>query len=226
MGKKYLNVRDHKERTQPHGRKSRGFLEKHKDYVRRAKDYHEKEEKLRKLRTSASLRNTDEFAFKMYSVKTDPDGIHVRKADDPTPGERKASNRANRTYLQMAIAVDTKNAERLAGTLCQLRHAGLHSKHTLFAEDEEEADRLRATALRPLGVPTASEQRHPHLEARLRATTLHREQQLAARQQRAIKLRALMAELDFERKKLLPGKKKVVRTRGGKAVKFAPVRQK
>ncbi|KAJ0100395.1 hypothetical protein Patl1_21017 [Pistacia atlantica] len=39
--------RAHKERAQPHSRKKFGLLEKHKDYVVRAKAYHQKEETLR-----------------------------------------------------------------------------------------------------------------------------------------------------------------------------------
>lgn len=63
----------HRERAQPRARKHLGLLEKHKDYVQRAKDYHKKEDRLRALRRKAAERNPDEFYFRMTQAKT-----HVR----------------------------------------------------------------------------------------------------------------------------------------------------
>jgi U3 small nucleolar RNA-associated protein 11 len=42
-----VSRRVHLERAQPKGRKHLGLLEKHKDYVLRARDFHKKEKKLR-----------------------------------------------------------------------------------------------------------------------------------------------------------------------------------
>uniref|UniRef100_A0A2P2M400 U3 small nucleolar RNA-associated protein 11 n=1 Tax=Rhizophora mucronata TaxID=61149 RepID=A0A2P2M400_RHIMU len=67
--------RAHKERAQPHSRKKFGLLEKHKDYVIRAKAFHKKEETLQRLREKAALRNPDEFYFKMIKTRT-VDGVH------------------------------------------------------------------------------------------------------------------------------------------------------
>ena len=87
-----------------HDRKKFGLLEKHKDYVVRAKAFHKKEETLRvglvycicqcvidsfiasgveinsgdyfqKLKEKAAFRNPDEFYFKMIKTKT-VDGVH------------------------------------------------------------------------------------------------------------------------------------------------------
>ncbi len=63
--KNAINKRKYRERSQPEKREHLGFLEKKKDYKLRAKNYHEKEEKLNKLRVKASLRNPDEFYNKM-----------------------------------------------------------------------------------------------------------------------------------------------------------------
>jgi U3 small nucleolar RNA-associated protein 11 len=67
--KKHLPRKNHKERAQPQGRKKWGLLEKHKDYVIRAKDYHKKQDYLRKLKEKAAFRNPDEFYFNMNRSK-------------------------------------------------------------------------------------------------------------------------------------------------------------
>lgn len=57
----------YRERPQPLGRKKHGLLEKHKDYVQRARSYHKKEKALKTLQEKARLRNPDEFYFKMQN---------------------------------------------------------------------------------------------------------------------------------------------------------------
>ncbi len=51
------------------------MLEKHKDYVLRARDFHKKEKRLRALKEKAFFKNPDEYYFRMVSTKTE-DGIH------------------------------------------------------------------------------------------------------------------------------------------------------
>lgn len=60
-----FHAREHRERSQPERRQKWGLLEKHKDYVIRAKNYHSKQDRLKKLREKALNRNPDEFYFKM-----------------------------------------------------------------------------------------------------------------------------------------------------------------
>jgi U3 small nucleolar RNA-associated protein 11 len=62
--------RQKRERGQLVHRKKLGILEKHKDYVLRARDYHSKESRLKKLQKKASERNKDEFYFGMINQKT------------------------------------------------------------------------------------------------------------------------------------------------------------
>lgn len=45
-------------------------MEKHKDYVHRAKDYKSKQDRIRKLREKAAFRNKDEFYWGMVKGKT------------------------------------------------------------------------------------------------------------------------------------------------------------
>lgn len=58
--------REHKERSQPSHRRKYGLLEKHKDYVERARDYHKKQDYLQTLRKKAAFRNPDEFYTAMH----------------------------------------------------------------------------------------------------------------------------------------------------------------
>ena len=59
-----------KERSQPAKRAKLGLLEKHKDYVERARNFHAKEKRIAALQAKADLKNPDEFYFKMQRGKT------------------------------------------------------------------------------------------------------------------------------------------------------------
>jgi len=65
-----LHRRNHKERAQLTGRSRLGLLEKKKDYVQRAKDYHSKQERIHRLQEKAAMRNKDEFYFSMINSRT------------------------------------------------------------------------------------------------------------------------------------------------------------
>ena len=69
----------HKERSQPGDRRKFGLLEKKKDYVLRARDFHKKEDAIKALKTKAAYRNPDEFYFGMQRNRT-KDGVHVGRA--------------------------------------------------------------------------------------------------------------------------------------------------
>lgn len=65
-----LHRRNHKERSQLSNRSKFGLLEKHKDYVKRARDYHSKQDRINRLKEKAAGRNKDEFYFAMNRQKT------------------------------------------------------------------------------------------------------------------------------------------------------------
>jgi U3 small nucleolar RNA-associated protein 11 len=71
----------HKERSQPGERRKFGLLEKKKDYVLRARDFHKKEDAIKVLKTKAAYKNPDEFYFGMQRSRT-RDGVHVGRADE------------------------------------------------------------------------------------------------------------------------------------------------
>eukprot|EP00639_Heterosigma_akashiwo_P027887 CAMPEP_0194668486 /NCGR_PEP_ID=MMETSP0295-20121207/3990_1 /TAXON_ID=39354 /ORGANISM="Heterosigma akashiwo, Strain CCMP2393" /LENGTH=258 /DNA_ID=CAMNT_0039551237 /DNA_START=156 /DNA_END=934 /DNA_ORIENTATION=- len=79
--KNAIKRKTHKERAQPADRaKKYGLLEKKKDYVLRARDFHKKEDKIMHLRRKAALRNPDEFYFGMQKAKT-KGGVHGLAAE-------------------------------------------------------------------------------------------------------------------------------------------------
>jgi hypothetical protein len=77
--------KEHKERSQPIKRKRFGLLEKHKDYVKRARDYHSKQDRLTEMKRKASGKNPDEFYFGMKNAKTNK-GVHVVEKERPDAG--------------------------------------------------------------------------------------------------------------------------------------------
>ena len=80
---KHIARRPHKERLQPEERRHLGHLEKHKDYVSRAKLFHTKEDKIRELEKQVSQRNPEEFHFEMIHSSVDHrSGKHIRSVDD------------------------------------------------------------------------------------------------------------------------------------------------
>lgn len=68
----HVHRRQHKERGQLTHRKKLGLLEKHKDYVQRAKDHHSKRDRIKRLRQKALLeKNKDEFYFGMVKGRVE-----------------------------------------------------------------------------------------------------------------------------------------------------------
>lgn len=65
----------HRERRQPEYRKKLGYLEKKKDYKKRALDHQIKVERLKKLKNKALDRNPNEFHFHMLNSRV-VDGVH------------------------------------------------------------------------------------------------------------------------------------------------------
>ncbi|KAF9179264.1 UTP11-like, U3 small nucleolar ribonucleoprotein [Haplosporangium sp. Z 767] len=76
-----VHRRNHKERSQPLARQKYGLLEKKKDYIARARDYHSKQDRLKAMREKAAFRNPDEFYFKMINTRT-KDGVHITERNE------------------------------------------------------------------------------------------------------------------------------------------------
>ncbi|XAR69834.1 hypothetical protein NMG60_11001562 [Bertholletia excelsa] len=135
--------RTHKERSQPHARRKFGLLEKHKDYVVRAKAYHKKEEALQKLKEKAAFRNPDEFYFKMIKTKT-VDGVHKleSEANRYTQEELTLMKTQDIGYILQKLQSERKKIEKLTAELQSLDHQP-SSRHVYYAEDREDAKEMQ-----------------------------------------------------------------------------------
>jgi len=104
-----LARRNHKERSQPLHRKKLGLLEKHKDYVQRARDYNSKQARIQKLREKAAFRNKDEFYYGMIKGKT-ANGVAVVDRGNEVLGNDvvKLLKSQDAGYIRIQIAKDEK----------------------------------------------------------------------------------------------------------------------
>jgi U3 small nucleolar RNA-associated protein 11 len=139
----------HKERAQPQARSHFGLLEKKKDYQVRAKDFHKKEDRLNKMRTTAALKNPDEFYFGMQNAKVE-DGHHrktqeakQREFDDKVGLDTiRIMKDQDLSYIRMQKQKDAKKIERMRASLQYLDEGSKTSKrkHTIFVEDQAAAE--------------------------------------------------------------------------------------
>ncbi|KAF7113505.1 hypothetical protein RHSIM_RhsimUnG0117400 [Rhododendron simsii] len=132
-------------------RRKFGLLEKHKDYLVRAKAYHKKQDALQKLKEKAAFRNPDEFYFKMINTKT-VNGVHKpgSQANKYTEEELMVMKTQDIGYVLQKLQSEKKKIEKLTAVL-QSTDSQLPSKHVYYAE-------YRVTSLKmaPLLVPCAN----------------------------------------------------------------------
>ncbi|KAK9938345.1 hypothetical protein M0R45_015091 [Rubus argutus] len=201
-----VSRRAHKERSQPESRKKFGFLEKHKDYVERAKVYHTKEETLRRLKEKARFRNPDEFYFKMINTRT-VDGIHKTEgqANKYTPEELLLMKTQDIGYVLQKVQSDKKKIEKLTATLHSLDNRP-SSRHIYFAEDREEAKELQSSSSRG-GILPASE----NIPDRIKRKTAASYRELEARRKRVQDLEKIYMDMAMQKELQKKGKKRKLR---------------
>ncbi|XP_010514466.1 PREDICTED: probable U3 small nucleolar RNA-associated protein 11 isoform X1 [Camelina sativa] len=133
----------HKERSQPRqARKKFGLLEKHKDYVIRAKAYHKKQDTLKILRQKAAFKNPDEFNFKMINSKTD--GGNHRPKDEVnkySAEELMIMKTQDIGYVFQKWQSEKNKIDKLTSSL-QCTEGQSSRRHVYHAEDREEAREL------------------------------------------------------------------------------------
>ncbi|KAJ7596668.1 u3 small nucleolar RNA-associated protein 11 [Mycena floridula] len=143
-----VHRRNHKERSQLVHRTRLGILEKHKDYVKRAQDYHSKKDRITRLRQKASERNKDEFYFSMTKEKT-KGGVHVKdRGNVALPTDLiKVLKTQDENYVRTMRAAGLKKIDKLKEQLTSLTDL-LKSQDLV---DDEEKQILKQADILPSG---------------------------------------------------------------------------
>lgn len=198
--------RAHKERAQPEARKKFGLLEKHKDYVVRAKAYHNKEAIIAKLREKAAFKNPDEFNFKMINSRT-VGGIHRSKPEVNKYTEEELLLLKNKDmgYILQSVQSEKKKIERLSSALHGLDNKR-PNKHVYFAEDREEAKEIRSRIGQSSNMPGFDD-----IPSHIKKKTASSYRELEERKQRLQKLEKLYAEMALQKELKKPGRKRKLR---------------
>lgn len=136
-----VQKKQHRERSQVTSRARLGFLEKHKDYVKRAQDYHKKQNTLKILRDRAKERNPDEFYYGMNTRKVDSKGLLIesRNGDEDeslTMDQVKLLKTQDSNYVRTLRQQELQTLDKKSKQLMFQSNG----KHTVFVESQEERD--------------------------------------------------------------------------------------
>ncbi|KAK9150708.1 hypothetical protein Syun_009017 [Stephania yunnanensis] len=201
-----IHRRAHKERAQPQARKKFGLLEKHKDYVLRAKAFQKKEEAIQKLREKAAFRNPDEFYFKMMKTRT-IDGVHrpESQARQYSQEELMLMKTQDIGYILQKLQSEKNKIAKLNSALHAL-DGQLPSKHVYYAEDREEAREIRSQCSKR-GKPSPAEDVPDHIKRKLHSSY----KELEARKNRVQELEKLHGEMSLQKELKKKGRKRKLR---------------
>ncbi|WOL07130.1 putative U3 small nucleolar RNA-associated protein 11 [Canna indica] len=198
--------RAHKERAQPDARKKFGLLEKHKDYVLRARAFHQKEDALRKLREKASFKNPDEFYFKMVNTRM-VGGIHRRESEENkyTPEELMLMKTQDIGYVLQKVQSEKKKIERLSSMLHTLDYQP-ENKHVYYAEDRDEAKEIHSRSLQKNDSPVVV-----NAPSRIKRKTAASYRELEARKKRVQELEKIYSDMALQKELQKSGRKRKLR---------------
>eukprot|EP00210_Caulerpa_lentillifera_P001508 g1446.t1 len=142
--RKYLKRKSYKERSQPASRRDFGLLEKHKDYIERAKVYHEHQAKLENLQREAEERNPNEFYFSMEHERT-RGGIPINVEKELSLDEEVQLKSKDLNFVNMRIQQETKEIARLRSNLHALDNPPSNNTHVVFVDTEKQAANFHET---------------------------------------------------------------------------------
>lgn len=155
--------RTHRERSQPAHRKKFGLLEKHKDYVIRAKDFNNKKKIIKQLRSIADEKNPDEYYRGMIKSNI-VDGRHKNERDNSLSAEAlKLFKTQDANYLQVKLQAEKQKITKLQSVL----HDTMHEKvnhHIVFVDSDTEVDNFDPETYE---APLQKVQRSPEIQKAL-----------------------------------------------------------
>eukprot|EP01133_Synstelium_polycarpum_P019560 gene19560-23431_t len=141
--RRLLNTKEKRERPQPASVK-KGFLERKKDYVLRAKDFNQKRDAIKKLKVQAALKNPDEFRFKMINSKLINGMNHEVSKTKINTTQNLDIKTQDMLYLQSKRIAEEKKIDRLQADL-QYIDAGLApSEQVIFLDDDKSVRNFNA----------------------------------------------------------------------------------
>ncbi|KAF8560170.1 small-subunit processome [Imleria badia] len=167
-----LHRRNHKERSQLAHRAKYGILEKHKDYVLRARDYHSKQDRIHRLKQKAALRNKDEFYFSMKNERT-VEGVHVKdRGNTSMPMDMvKLLKSQDEGYIRTIKTVGLKKIDKIKRQLTDL--ANLVSSGHNVVDDSEDDEPLASDELEILRAAGVIAPHTPRKRKQTRASPKH-----------------------------------------------------
>ncbi|SCU92273.1 LAFA_0F09208g1_1 [Lachancea sp. 'fantastica'] len=236
-----IQKKQHRERSQESGRSRLGFLEKHKDYVKRAQNFHQKEATLKILREKAQQRNPDEFYHGMHSRSVDSRGLlkQSRHARDEDPSLSTAQVKLLKTQDANYVRTLRQNERQVLEKQAQETMFKSKGAHTVFVDNRDalqsfdaakhfrttpemlarRENRLTRDQLASQGLKTGS-------AAALKSSgmdveTLHRKRlkklrQIQQHQERERQLSSVLERMDTQREGMKKGNKKKIQDAEGK----------
>ncbi|XP_007028317.2 PREDICTED: probable U3 small nucleolar RNA-associated protein 11 [Theobroma cacao] len=201
-----ISRRAHKERAQPSSRKKFGLLEKHKDYVVRAKAFHKKEETLRRLKEKAAFRNPDEFYFQMIKTRT-VDGVHKpeSQANKYTQEELMLMKTQDMGYILQKMQSEKKKIEKLTAVLHCIDNQP-SNRHIYYAEDRQEARELYSQSSENRTPPSSAD-----IPDHIKRKTATSYRELEARKSRVNELAKIYMEMSLKKELQKKGRKRKLR---------------
>ncbi|KAG7098973.1 hypothetical protein E1B28_000860, partial [Marasmius oreades] len=153
-----IHRRNHKERSQLAHRAKLGLLEKHADYVKRARDYHSKQDRLTRLKQKVAERNKDEFYFSMAREKT-KGGVHVKdRGNVALPTDMvKVLKTQDENYVRTMRASNMKKIDKIKNRLSSIIDITGPQGKTL---DEEAKEVLQQAGILPKSKGKQQQKRH------------------------------------------------------------------
>ncbi|CCK68312.1 rRNA-processing protein UTP11 KNAG_0A06550 [Huiozyma naganishii CBS 8797] len=139
-----VQKKQHRERSQLAGRARLGFLEKHKDYVKRAQDFHKKQNTLKILRGKTKERNPDEYYHAMNTRKVDSKGLLIasRHGDLETSlsmEQVKLLKTQDSNYMRTLRLIESNKAQKKQDELM----FQANGKHTVFVEEKDQLQNFK-----------------------------------------------------------------------------------